>query len=155
MKTKFFLGTFVLLLSAVLVSCGPNDVKIQQEVTKNLIATSLPVAGVVEKGVVTLTGTVENDDQKAQAETAVKAVKGVKSVTNNVVVVPPITPDQALTTLVQEKMTAAGFSTVTISVAAGILTLAGDVKDADLINVMQIANESGAKQVINNMTILK
>ncbi len=154
MKAKFFLSACVVMLSVILVSCGPNDAKIQEEVTQKLTETTLPVTAVVEKGVVTLSGVVETEDQKVQAESTVAIIKGVKSVTNDITVTPPapvITPDQALTTLVQEALTTAGFTTVAAVVADSAVTLTGEVKKADIEKVLQVVNALNVKQVVNEL----
>lgn len=67
--------------------------KLSAEVTAGLLADkSIPVKSIkvrtVSKGVVHLSGEVKTEAEKAQAETIAKAVKGVTSVENKIVVTP-------------------------------------------------------------------
>lgn len=159
MKTKMLLGSLsVFLLSIILVACGPDDGKIRKEVSGKLADSSLPVTAVIQKGVITLSGVVETDAQKEQAESIAKAVDGVKSVTNNITVTPPaptITPDQALTALAKKGLDAAGFSTVNVSIADSVVTVSGDVKKADFKKVLQIVNDLKPRKVINELKATK
>src|SRR5262245_14632513 len=80
-----------LTLTAMLISCGPNDQQIS-EAAKTAITGNAALNGVstsVNKGVVTLSGEVESDELKSLAQTTVTEVKGVKSVVNNISVKPP------------------------------------------------------------------
>lgn len=159
MKTKMLLGSLsVFLLSIILVACGPDDGKIRKEVSAKLADTSLPVTAVIQKGVITLSGVVETDAQKEQAESIAKAVGGVKSVTNNITVTPPaptITPDQALSMLAKKGLDAAGFSTVNVAVADSVITVSGDAKKADFKKVLQIVNDLKPRKVINELKATK
>ena len=154
-----------LALMAGIISCGPNDEKIN-EAAKAALTGNSALSGVsasVEKGVVTLSGDVETDDLKALAQTTVSEVKGVKSVVNNVTVTPKgPTPeelkrmaDSALQAKVTDGFTRYKVSGVTATVADSIVTLTGDIKRADLQNAMKAANEAAPKKVENKLNILK
>ncbi len=155
MKIKVLSGLSALFLSALLfVSCGPNDEKIKQMVSDELTETSLPIDVSVHNGNVSLSGTVETDEQKAKAEEVVKPIQGVKTVINNITVTPPppvVTPDDALKNFADELLAEAGFSTVTTSVADSVITLTGDVKKADVKKIVQVANNTSPKKVVNNL----
>lgn len=107
----------------------------------------------VAEGVVTLSGDVKDEATKAAAETAVKGVKGVKSVVNNTSVPPPpvITPDDPLTTAVKDAIK--DHPTVTATVADGVVTLTGEIKKADLAKLMQKVNATKPKKVDSKLTV--
>lgn len=148
----------VLLLGVMLFSCKPSDEKLQTAVQTALTAAGSNVSSSVKEGVVTLSGTVDSEAAKIAAETAVKAVKDIKSISNNIEVKVPQAPvvinnDEVLTTAINAAITAGGFSDVTVSVKDGEVTLNGDAKKADLAKIMQIANEAKPAKVINNLNI--
>jgi osmotically-inducible protein OsmY len=155
MKRSLLFYVSALLISVTLFSCKPDDAKIQKQVETALTAIQSTVTPVVKDGVVTLTGTVESEEAKAAAEAALKALKDVKSVVNNVEVKLPvvINPDEVLTTTITSLLTAGGFADVKAAVDSGVVTLTGDLKKADLQKVMQIANEAKPKQVINKLNL--
>lgn len=158
MKRTAFIFTIALLSSIMFFSCKPNDAEIQKAVDKALTESNTGVTSVVKDGVATLRGIVASEEAKTQAETAVKGVKDVKSVTNDVqVVVPPaapvVNPDDTLTSTINSALTAAGFTGINVAVSNGEVTLTGDVKKADLAKVMQIANESKPAKVTNQLTV--
>jgi len=136
-------------------SCKPSDEKLQKQVETVLSAAQSSVNGAVKDGVVTLTGTVESEEAKAAAESAVKAIKDIKSVTNNIEVKLPvvINPDEVLSTTITTALTAAGYKDVKLAVDGGVVTLTGEAKKADLQKIMQIANEAQPKQVINQLKL--
>ncbi|MFT4061402.1 MAG: BON domain-containing protein [Edaphocola sp.] len=147
-------SAFVAALSVTLWSCGPKDADIKASVDQKL-ANTPGVTAVVEKGVVTLSGVFADEAAKAKAEADIKTVKGVKSVTDNATVTPPvvINPDEALISSIQTGLSAKGFSGIAVTVANGEVTLAGNAKRADLQTIMQIANESKPKKVLNKLVL--
>ena len=158
MKKVLFVLMVGLLSGIMFQSCGPNDEKLQKEVTTAVQKEVPQVSAVVQKGIVTLNGVVESDDMKAAAERLAKSVKGTKSVINNVTVhkpEPPVTinPDTTIKTAVESKLKDAGYKDVTIEVKDGEIILSGDLKRADLTKVMQIANESNPRKVTNNLNL--
>lgn len=162
MKRVPFLLTSVILV-AVLVSCAPSDEKIGQAVQKALSASAdlSPVSASVQDGVVTLSGEVESDELKELAASALSGINGVKSVVNGVTVKPKgpspeelkQMADQALVQKVNENFATYKVEGITATANDGVVTLTGDVKRADLQNVMKAAMESGATKVENQMTI--
>jgi hypothetical protein len=156
----------VLLMSLVLiamVSCKPSDEKITQDVQQALSTSAglAPVSASVHDGVVTLNGEVESDDLKALAASSISGISGVKSVVNDVTVKPKgpspeelkQMADQALVTKVNENFATYKVEGITATANDGVVTLTGDVKRAELQNVMKAAMESGATKVENQMTI--
>ncbi|MCL2651497.1 MAG: BON domain-containing protein [Candidatus Azobacteroides sp.] len=161
MKTKLLSLCAVVLFAAIAFSsCKPSDEQLQKQVTAGITAVSSAISSDVKKGEVTLSGVVNSDDLKAAAEIAAKAVKGVKSVVNNIQVqlpAPVITPDQALQTAVSTAVAAGGdaFNQVVVAVQDSVITLTGDIKKADLQKVMQIVSGLQPKKVVNSLTIAK
>jgi osmotically-inducible protein OsmY len=146
---------------------GPDDAAITATVKSKLAAdTTTPAIGVnvtTKDGVVTLTGTVDNDAAKAKAESIAKGTEGVKSVTNNLTVkpavatTPPAMPsanDTAIMNAISANLTKAGITGVTVDVADGVATLKGSVAKADMTKAVQAANEANPKptRVMNQLT---
>jgi hyperosmotically inducible periplasmic protein len=160
-KSHFNLIPFVIAFA--IMSCSPSDEQVTESVQQALSAnTSLsPVSASVDKGVVTLTGEVENDELKQQAESSVKGVKGVKSVVNSLTIKPKgpspeelkMSADAALLTKVNENLSTYKVQGVTATVTDSIVTLTGSVKRAEVQNAMKAAMESGAAKVENKLTI--
>lgn len=155
MKKLVLIFTCVLLSGTAFYSCKPGDKKLQTQVETVLSAVQSSISGTVKDGVVTLNGTVDSQATKIAAETAVKAIKGIKSVTNNIEVKLPvvINPDEALTVTITKALTAAGFNGVKPAIADGVVTLTGEAKRADLQKIMQIANEAQPKKVLNQLKL--
>jgi hyperosmotically inducible periplasmic protein len=106
-------------------------------------------------GVVTLTGTVDNDSAKSQAEQAAKSVASVKSVVNNLTVKPPITvsDDTKIKSAVEAGLAKYNVKGVTADVTDGQVTLTGEIPRAKLQDAMKAANEANPKKVNNQLTI--
>jgi len=105
--------------------------------------------------VATLTGTVQDDETKALAETTVAAVKNVKSVVNNLEVVPPAPDfteiDAALNAALVDALK--DHATVVAEVKEGVVTLTGEIKKRDLQTLMEKVNALNPQQVVNNITV--
>jgi len=158
MKAKLFLVAAVLFAGITLNSCGPNDKQLQQAVTTGVSAVSSAVSSDVQKGVVTLSGVVNSPELKDAAEKAAAAVKGIKSVVNNIEVKVPepvINPDDVLNKTISAAIAAGGdvFKNVVVAVKDSEVTLTGDVKKANLKKLLQIVSEAQPKKVNNNLTI--
>jgi Predicted periplasmic or secreted lipoprotein len=157
MKKSVLVYAFVLATSIMLYSCGKSDEKIKQSVETALTTTnSGSVSTEVKDGVVTLKGTVNTPEEKVALEQAVKALKDVKSVNNEIQInmpAPAVSADQTLTNAINSGLTAAGFSGINVAINNGEVTLTGEVKKADLPKVMQIANDAKPTKVNNQLTI--
>lgn len=144
----------ILLLAGsflALQACKPKDADIKVAVDTAIGAIG-GVSATVAEGVVSLSGTVASEDVKKAAETAAKAVKGVKSVNNGIsVVVPVISGDVALNAAITTAM--AAFTTVKAVAKDSIITLTGEIKRADLQKVIQAAQSLKPKKVENQLTI--
>ncbi|GHT54606.1 hypothetical protein FACS189446_4630 [Bacteroidia bacterium] len=162
MKAKLLLCAVVLFAGIAFSSCKPSDEKLQNEIKTGLTAVSSAVSSEVKKGEVTLTGIVDSEEAKVAAEKAAAAVKGVKSVVNNIEVKlsepePVINPDDVLKDTISKAITAGGeaFGKVVVAVKDSEVTLTGDIKRVDLQKLMQIVNEAKPKKVINSLTFVK
>ncbi|MEO8962470.1 MAG: BON domain-containing protein [Ginsengibacter sp.] len=162
MKTLKILSSVFLLVSMLFFSCAPKDSDVQLKVNEkftaspNLMGASATVAG----GVATLTGQVQDDAAKTDAETSAKDVKGVKSVVNNLTLIPPpppppppvtVNPDSTLTQGVTDATK--DFPTVKAAVSNGEITLTGSIKRADLQKLMQTLNTLNPSKINNQLTI--
>ncbi len=141
-----------------MTSCQPSDAKITQEITTKIGAVAPGVSVSVQQGVATLTGEVTDEATRANLDSLVKSVKGVKSVQDNLSVPPPpapvvINPDYMVKASIDSALGAKQLSGITVTVSEGVVTLTGDVKRSDLQTVMQIANESRPKRVVNQLNI--
>lgn len=145
-----------------MVACGVDDAAVTASVKAALVADaglSTATIGVdTQKGVVTLSGAVGSDALKSKAEEITKAVKGVKSVTNNLTVKPVmapivIAPDTVLKNAVTANLAKYGVTGLTIEVANGEVTLKGDIMRAKLQDAIKAANEAKPKKVNNQLTI--
>lgn len=150
----------VLAVTVLFTACKPNDAAIAESVKAKVSAVAQGLGVDVKNGVVTLTGQVADDATKTAVESALKGLKGVKSVVNSLTVPPPpppvvINPDDTLRSAIQAAFDGKGIKGITSAVSNGEVTLTGDVKKADLAKVMQAANEAKPKKVINNMKVIK
>lgn len=161
MKKVILFYVFILFTSLSFYSCRTDDLKISKQVETTLVENNIMATSSVKNGIVTLEGEVESEAAKLQAEEMMKSIKGVKRVVNNLAIVVPappkveISPDDSLKIAVTTAIEAAGFKGITATVKDGEVTLSGDVKNADLKKIMQIANESKPKKVINELKIKK
>ncbi|MCW3463989.1 BON domain-containing protein [Chitinophaga nivalis] len=137
MKMKKLTAAVLIAGLAFMVACKgkPKDSDIQAAVTTSLQATP-QVAVDVKEGVVTLSGEVSSEAEKASVEAAAKSVKDVKTVANNITVaVAPVTtapvattPDDALTTAVAGVVK--DFPGVSATVKDGVVSVAGELNAA-------------------------
>ncbi|MCD7936160.1 MAG: BON domain-containing protein [Tannerellaceae bacterium] len=161
MKRSVFIYLFGLLAFVTFYACKPSDANLQKDVQSVLVAYP-GVNATVNNSVVTLTGTVASEDIKIGAERAARAVKNVKSVTNNIMVNAPapinqssvvVSSDDVLTQNIRTALDNAGYKNIDIDVNDGEVTLTGNVQRNNLQEVMQIANDASPKRVINQLEI--
>jgi osmotically-inducible protein OsmY len=154
-------------LALLLVSCGPKDADIEKNLREKANSSQY-LSGksfAVNKGAVTITGECPDEACRSGAETEAKAVKGVKSVVNNITIAAPMM--QAPTTNMDPSMATADdntlmsglrdatkdFPTVQYNVNQGVVTLTGTIKRSDLPTIMQRVNAMQPKKVENKLTI--
>ncbi len=133
-------GSLLLALPACKSKVDDTAVKANVE---NVLTASPGVTSEVKDGVVTLSGTVASEEEKAAAESAVAALQtdtksGVKSVVNNITVVAPVvnvSPDATLqegvATVVKD------FPGVQATVANGVITVTGSLEQARVQTLKQ------------------
>ncbi|MGE3466375.1 MAG: BON domain-containing protein [Pyrinomonadaceae bacterium] len=156
MKVKVF--TVLMLAIALFVSaCGKSDADLQKAATDKLAADKVTGVTVsVKDGVATLSGEVADQTVKTKAESSLKTVEGIKSVTNDIRLKPlptpaPVSDDKMLEGQINEGLKKKAISGVTVTVANGEVTLSGTVDKDKVAEVMMVANEAKPKKVINNL----
>lgn len=125
----------VALISSTIPGCKSkvNDADVKTAVETALQANP-ETAGLmvdVKDGVATVSGEAKDEAAKTKATELATAVKGVKSVENNVSVAPPpppveITADDPLTSAVKDATK--DYPTVTATVKDGVISVSGELK---------------------------
>ncbi len=150
------IAAFTFAMPACKSKVSDADIKTSADAAIQANTALSGVTAEIANGVATLTGNVADDAAKAAAETALKAVKGVTSVVNNITVAPPvvIATDNALTTAINDALK--DHPTVSASVSPdGEVTLTGEIKKADITKLMQKINSTRPKRVHNKDLIIK
>ena len=157
-RIMLMLAVPVLFLFVSTTSCNSKakDADIKTDVDKAIAANTdlSTVSTSVNEGVVTLSGEVKDETTKTAAETAARGVNGVKSVTNNLSVTPPpvvITADDPLKASVDN--TIKPYPGVNATIQNGVITLTGEIKRADLQQLMAALNSLKPKSIENKLTI--
>ncbi|MBW6489841.1 MAG: BON domain-containing protein [Lentimicrobium sp.] len=153
MKAKIFAFA---VIAAIMASCGPKDAAINKAVQGVIEQYATGINATTEKGVVTLAGELDKEINFDELETALKAIKGVKGVVNNLTVKveePVITPDDALTLKINELLTIDKYKGVAVTVLDGEVTLTGTIVRADLMGLIQTISELQPKKINNNLNI--
>ncbi|HHT35270.1 MAG TPA: BON domain-containing protein [Bacteroidales bacterium] len=150
--------TLILAIGMSVASCKKvNDADVQKTAQEVLMADPAlaGVAVTVQEQVATLTGIVEDDAAKAAAESAVAAVVNVKSVVNNIEVVPPAPDYSELDAAINAALADAmkDHATVTATVQDGVITLNGEIRERDLPTLMEKMNALNPVQIVNNLTV--
>ncbi|MFT3993819.1 MAG: BON domain-containing protein [Dysgonomonas sp.] len=154
MKKSIFICVCMLLSSFLFYSCTPDDAVIQGEIKSKMVLSYPSVTCSVRNAIVSLGGTVDSEEAKANAEEIARGAKDVKSVVNeiNVVVPPPVvSPDEVLRTAVTVALDAAGLKNVGVDVKNEEVTLSGNVPKADQKKVLDVVKGIKTKKVINEM----
>ncbi|TKC10042.1 BON domain-containing protein [Pedobacter polaris] len=154
MKIIKSLALMALITSTFFIGCKPKDADIKIAVEKSISA--LPnLTGTtvdVKDGIVTLTGQLKDDNAKGLAETTTKAVKGVKSVVNNLSITTPVlvAVDDLLTKAVNDAVK--DYPTVVANVKDGIISLTGKIKKEALPKLMMAISALKPKKINNQLT---
>lgn len=155
------LAMLALIATVAFTGCKPKDADIEKGIT-TVIAAYPGVSVTVKDGIATLNGEVADAATKASVETAAKAVKGVKSISNNITLPPPppppapvvINPDETLQTSATQAIAGLNISkTVTATVKDGVVTLTGQIKKTELPALIQKLNEIKPKKIENKLVI--
>lgn len=162
MKKMLFIMACAVITGMGMQSCRSNDAKVQNEVENVLRSNYSNVSTTYREGVATLTGVVDTQQERTAAENAARSVKNVRSVVNNITVrqaqpTPAssvtVNRDETITSNINSRLRSEGFNDVRVSVSNGEVTLSGDLNRTDLNKVMQIANESSPRRVVNNINL--
>jgi osmotically-inducible protein OsmY len=163
MKVTKVLAVMMIALAVGFVSCKPKDADIKTAVEQAISAIPDASGATIEvkDGVATISGEFKDDAAKLAAETAAKAVKGVKSVVNNGSITPPPAPvvtapvevsaDAALISSVADAIK--DFTTVKADVKDGVVTLTGEIQKTSLPKLMMALNALKPKKVENKLTV--
>ena len=146
MKLAKLLMAVGIITTVGFVSCKPKDSDIKASIEK-AIKENADMGGLtadVKEGVVTLTGTCKDDACRAQCSDAVKGMKGVKEVLNNISLPAPPPPPPAPVVNAADETLSKGITDVlkdipgvTSAVKDGIVTLTGDIAKAKWIVLKQ------------------
>lgn len=157
---KLLMGILILFTVINLTSCKgkTSDSDIQTSFNDKAKADSRlsGVTASVSSGVITLNGQCADEPCRTGAEQAAKEVTGVKSVVNNIAVMPMAAPvevsgDNTLETGVKDATK--DFPGVTATVSNGEITLTGNIKRDRLPTLMQAINSLNPKKINNNLTV--
>ena len=160
MKVTKGLAVIMFALAVGFVSCKPKDADIKTAVEQAISAIPDAAGATIEvkDGIATITGEFKDETARIAAETAAKAVKGVKSVVNNGTVAAPVvvapvevSADAALISAVADAVK--DFSTVKADVKDGIITLTGEIQKTNLPKLMMSLNALKPKKVDNKLTV--
>jgi hyperosmotically inducible protein len=160
MKVTKGLAVIMIALAVGFVSCKPKDADIKTAVEQAISAIPDAAGATIEvkDGIATITGEFKDETARIAAETAAKAVKGVKSVVNNGTVAAPVvvapvevSADAALISAVADAVK--DFGTVKADVKDGIITLTGEIQKTNLPKLMMSLNALKPKKVDNKLTV--
>ena len=148
----------VLALSVSIVSCNQVKDSDIQKSARELLSTNPELSGVnvtVQDKIATLSGTVSDDTSKNYAESIVAGVKNIKSVINQLEVIPPAPDFSILDKSINDTLPEIlkDYNTVTATAQNGIITLNGEIKEKDLQILMEKLYQLNPEQVVNNLTI--
>ncbi len=171
MNSKSTFGFVAMILAGTLVGCSSTP---KSPDVASTIRTSLNQAGYKDvsvsqdrdKGVVTLTGHVPGDNDKAQAEQLARSLAAGQVVANEILVTPPgevgaakeinSDVDKAIeklvdATLIQNHL----HDQVKYSAKNGVVTLTGDVNSQQVRNQTQqlVAGVPNVQQVVNEIQV--
>lgn len=152
------MALLVLALGIGATSCNNvSDAEVQSN-AQQLLASNPELDNVlvtVENQVATLTGTVADDATKSYAESTVAGVENVKSVVNQIEVVPPA-PDY---TALDESINAAladllkEYNKVTATVKDGVIQLKGEIKKSEQSGLLEKLNALNPIQIEDSTTV--
>ncbi|MET3874988.1 BON domain-containing protein [Chitinophaga sp. OAE865] len=167
MTSKTLAIALLIFISAGMFACKPSDAKLREEVNEKL--SHIPgITADVKNGVVILSGEVSDEVAKSAAEDALKGLKGMTAVQDNITVkttiaVPPPPPapaveaapnrDVILKRSLDSVYAARRFNNITVTVSDGEVILSGSVRKKNVRNMLQIAQQFPAKKVTNNVQV--
>ena len=148
MRIKLF-SVVALVGVLLLAACGKSDSDLQKAASDKLSSDSISgVTVAVKDGTATV---------KTKAEADVKGIEGIKTVNNNLTLIPlapaptPMGADKTMEGTINENLKKANVTGVTVSVSNGEVTLSGEIPKADLAKAMQAASSTNPKKVNNQL----
>jgi osmotically-inducible protein OsmY len=161
-STLRFIVTVIAFASISLISCKgkQTDAEIQASINEK-ISSNEEMKGLnasVKDGVVTLSGECRDEECRKDCADAIKDVKGVKSVENNIRVASAastapveIAPDETLRNSVNDVVKE--YKGVQAEVKDGVVTLRGEIRRDNLQKLIIDLNELKPKKVENELVI--
>lgn len=155
---KYLVCLGILLASFMFYSCNPSDLELESA-AKEVLLENAPTSSVsVNRGIATLTGTVETEDVRTSIEEKVKTIDGIKSVVNQleVVATAPILSkvDQDLLNALEGVLKASNYTNVKATVLNQEVTFDGTVPTAaDVKKISAISNQIKVAKLTNNVTV--
>lgn len=148
----------ILALGMSVVSCKNVKDADVQNAAQEVVMADPALTGVVvtvQEQIATLTGIVEDEAAKMAAESTVAAVENVKSVVNQIQVIPPAPDYTELDAAINAALADAlkDHANVTATVQDGVITLNGEIRERDLPTLMEKMNALNPVQIVNNLTV--
>ncbi|WP_159461363.1 BON domain-containing protein [Dysgonomonas massiliensis] len=155
---KYLVCLGILLASFMFYSCAPSDLELESAAKEVLLENSPTSSVSVNRGIATLSGPVETEEIKTSIEEKVKVIEGIKSVVNQLEVVPstPILSkvDQDLLNAIEGVLKASNYANVKATVLNQEVTFDGTVPtDKDVKKISAIANQIKVAKLTNNVTV--
>lgn len=163
MKLTKVLMAVAIAATVSFVSCKPKDADIKASIDE-AIKTNPDMSGLsadVKDGVATLTGTCKDDGCRAKCTDAVKGMKGVKEVVDNITLPapppPPVAPPASLTTVLDEatmqkvKDGLKDIQGVSVEFSGDKALLAGEVTKANRMKIMQMLAAAHVKSDVSKL----
>ena len=161
MRLSLLSAATVFLVSQI--SFGQNDETIQTNVQKALSAYSIKsIHASVQRGLVTLTGSVDLCRTKILADELTSGVPGVKSIWDRVEVAGPNVPDNELSKQIKSlitdrirKLGGFGFGSISAQVKDGVVTLSGYAAPQLVVPTRSaIGDIPGVKNLIDHVKLV-
>lgn len=150
--------TLFLLIGVGFTACdnvkdSDLEIKAIEAISTNPDATDVDIT-VMDK-VATISGSVADDATKGYIESTVQDVKGIKSVVNNLMVIPPAPDYSEMDATLNDALPDAlkDHPTVKAEVKDGIIILTGEVNEKDLPMIMEKVSALNPLKVENNITV--
>lgn len=150
--------TLFLLIGVGFTACdnvkdSDLEIKAIEAISTNPDAADVDIT-VIDK-VATLSGSVADDATKGYIESTVQDVKGIKSVVNNLMVIPPAPDYSEMDATLNDALPDAlkDHPTVQAEVKDGIIILTGEVNEKDLPMIMEKVSALNPLKVENNITV--
>lgn len=160
MKQINFLASLLILLSisVSIAGCAPDDKKIAEHVKAGITVLDSNIQVNVKEGVVTLSGMVMDESTRNAAESAIKEIKGVKSVINNTTVKAELRGDEPdadgrLRQTIDSSFKSSNIQGIKVDIDKGEVTVSGDVKKAEMVKIIKAVNGARPKRVINRLNV--